>query len=349
MNQFLRQPVGEQAERRIGRAILEVQHRNPRRLRLDGSRGRGGSAASDPNNSTNDEEDDRERDGDAADQRNALSPVRCGVPDAGECVADGSGELAGTREAIRRSLGERSFQHALHLCGNRGPNYLQIGDWGMQVLGDEPLRCLGGEGRLAGKHLVYDARERVDVSPAVQTPVPSRLLRAHIGRRADRESGIGQWLGVAANHTRDAEVRYESGAVFGDEEVFRFDVPVNHTVVVRIIQRARGICCDSHRLIEGQLCDSVQPLTERLPVDVRHAEPEMSGGIARFQDRQDVGVLQSRGCRYLAAESVRAEGSCESWFENLDRNRAMVLMVLPEVHGRHAATADLALNRVPVA
>src|SRR5512136_1719763 len=99
------------------------------------------------------------------------------------------------------------------------------------MLGDHPAWRLGGERRLTREHLIDDAPERVDVCTPVQTRIPCRLLGAHIGGGADRESGIGQSLGIAPERTSDSEVRYESGAVLGDEKIFWLDVPMNHTVL----------------------------------------------------------------------------------------------------------------------
>jgi hypothetical protein len=56
----------------------------------------------------------------------------------------------------------------------------------------------------------------------------------------------------------------------------------------------------------------------------------------------DVGVLELRREPDLALEALRAEEGVEAGAEDLDGDGAVVLQGLGEVHGGHAAAAELA-------
>ena len=59
-------------------------------------------------------------------------------------------------------------------------------------------------------------------------------------------------------------------------------------------------------------------------------------------------MLQRRGGLDLHHEPLGAEHGGEFGLEDLERDLAVVLQVLGEVHGRHAALAELALDAVAV-
>ena len=59
-------------------------------------------------------------------------------------------------------------------------------------------------------------------------------------------------------------------------------------------------------------------------------------------------MLQPGGELDLAQEALRAERGGELGVEHLERDRAVVLEVVGEIDGGHAAAAELALERVTV-
>src|SRR5207253_3791390 len=61
---------------------------------------------------------------------------------------------------------------------------------------------------------------------------------------------------------------------------------------------------------------------------------------------QDVGVLEVRGDADFAQEPFSAERGSHFGMEDLDGDGAIVLDVVREKHGRHAAAAHLALDLV---
>ena len=116
---------------------------------------------------------------------------------------------------------------------------------------------------------------------------------------------------------------------------------------VRVIQRERRLSRDPDRLLERQLMLTAEPVPKALPVHVHHGEPQLAGGrLARIVDREDVRVLESRSQLNLAAEALRAEARGQVRVKHLERNRAVVLRVLGQVDGGHAATPQLALQGV---
>ena len=93
-----------------------------------------------------------------------------------------------------------------------------------------------GERRLAREHLVEHRGQAVDVGPRVELAVARRLLRAHVGRRADGEPGLGEPRVAAAQRPGDPEVGHQGVAVPGEQEVLRLDVAVDHALVVGVVR-----------------------------------------------------------------------------------------------------------------
>ncbi|HJQ67208.1 MAG TPA: hypothetical protein VJ816_12555 [Gemmatimonadales bacterium] len=77
----------------------------------------------------------------------------------------------------------------------------------------------------------------------------------------DRKVGPG-----LARGERDAEVRHQRPSVV-QQDVLGFDVPVNHAVAVRIVERARDLRRDPDRVTDGELLLAIEPVAERLALD----------------------------------------------------------------------------------
>ena len=90
--------------------------------------------------------------------------------------------------------------------------------------------AVGGEGEVLGDHLVEDETERVDVAADVE-PFPAHLFRRHVLRRPHDGPGAGQAGGLARKG--DAEVHDVGDAVVIDEDVLRFQVPVDDAAAMR--------------------------------------------------------------------------------------------------------------------
>ena len=213
---------------------------------------------------------------------------------------------------------------------------------------DDGLRRGPHERRLAAEHLVEDAAERVDVGARADLALAHRLLGAHVVRRAERHARLGH-AGAArlAGGERDAEVGHEGGAVV-EQDVLGLDVAVDDVVPVRVVQGGGHLARDPHRVGHRQLLLPVHPVADGLAFDVRHDVEEEAVGLAAVEERQDVRVLEVGGGGDLAQEPLGADDRGQLRPEHLDRHLAVVLEVLRQVDGGHAAGAEFLLEAVAV-
>jgi len=100
------------------------------------------------------------------------------------------GECGGGGEPVRGHRGERAEDDPVQLLGD-GPSPTLCGGHRLgETLGDDGLSAGSGEGWLAGEHLEEDAAEAVHVAPPVQAIGAARLLGAHVGRGAERQTSL---------------------------------------------------------------------------------------------------------------------------------------------------------------
>ena len=143
----------------------------------------------------------------------------------------------------------------------------------------------------------------------------------------------------------DAEIRDERLAVV-EEDVFRFEVPVNDAVAVRIVERARHCARQADRLVDGELLLTLQARAERFAGHIRHDVEEQPFRLARVEERQEMRVLQVRGDANLGKKPLGPEERAELRVEDLESDRAVVPPISCEVDGGHPAAPDLALDLV---
>jgi len=88
------------------------------------------------------------------------------------------------------------------------------------------------DGRLTRQHLEQHAAEAVDVGARVEVAQRHRLLGAHVPRRADRLSGLGEREAAGgADGARDPEIRHDRVRA-GEQDVLGFDVAVDDPLSV---------------------------------------------------------------------------------------------------------------------
>ena len=85
-----------------------------------------------------------------------------------------------------------------------------------------------------------------------------------------------------------------------------------------------------------------------LALDEGHDVEQEAVGLARVEERQDVRVLEVGGELDLGQEPLGADHGGELGAQQLERHLAVVLEVLGEVDGGHAAGADLTFDPVAV-
>ena len=135
---------------------------------------------------------------------------------------------------------------------------------------DDRLRGRSSEGWLPHQHLIQHSAQGVDVTLERDVSLPSRLLRAHIVRSTDRHPRLGQATASSSAHReRHAEVRHERLSVV-QQDILRLDVPVDHAMTVRVVERASDRLGDVNCLVDRQLLLATKAISQVLVVDVRH-------------------------------------------------------------------------------
>ena len=188
--------------------------------------------------------------------------------------------------------------------------------------------------------------ERVDVRARGDLLLGRRLLGAHVVRRAEREAGLGHpTAGRRAHRERDPEVGHHRVPAV-QQDVLRLDVAVDDAVLVRVVERVDHFARDAHRLVDAELRLAIELLAQRLALDVGHDVEQESVGRAGIEQRQDVRMLQRRRRLDLLHEPLGAEHRGELGLEELERDLAIVLQVGAQIHRRHAALTEMALDAV---
>ncbi len=78
-------------------------------------------------------------------------------------------------------------------------------------------------------------------------------------------------------------------------------------MAVSVVERARDLDGDAHRVGDGELPLAGEPVPQRLTLDVGHDVEDRSPGLAGVVERQDVGMLEIGGGLDLAQEAFGAD------------------------------------------
>ncbi len=87
---------------------------------------------------------------------------------------------------------------------------------------------------------------------------------------------------------------------------------MQHVVTVRIGERICDLAGDLHRVLDGQLLLAVEPIPERLTLDVGHDVVEETVGLPAVMQPEDVRVCQLGGDCDFAEEPLFAEAAASS-------------------------------------
>ena len=211
-------------------------------------------------------------------------------------------------------------------------------------------RQLRQRGRLVRQpprqQLVGDDAERVDVGARAGL-LAARLLGREVGGGAEHRPDLGDARLV--DRAGDPEVGELDDVGVGDEQVAGLDVAVHDAVAMRVVEAAAGLGDDLDRLLDVEVAAVAQQLGARVAGDVLHHDEVLVVALveAEVEHLNDVRVHEPGSGERLAAEARderRVVG--EVLGQQLQRDVALEALVEGEVHGRHAADAEPALDPV---
>ncbi len=167
-------------------------------------------------------------------------------------------------------------------------------------------------------------------------------------RRAETDARRGHARRVVVAHgQRDPEIRDEGLPVL-QEDVGGLDVAMDDAVPVRVVDCRRDLADEADRIGNGDVPLAVQSVSERAPGDEGHHVVRRAVDLAGVDKAEDVRVLETRDRLNLAQEPVDADVRRDVGVDHLDRDLALVLQVVRQMDGRHAAAPELALQAVAI-
>jgi hypothetical protein len=240
-------------------------------------------------------------------------------------------------------LGKGTAQDPLELGRLGSIRHDQNGRLFAKGLEKDRLDGITGEQYLVRQNLEEGDTEAEDIRAAVGR-LAAKLLRRHIAGCSDDDPGLG--LG-GMRYPGDTEIHDFGATILGDENIRRFDIPVNDTVTMGVRQPP------------AYLSDDLEPSTyrERIRLDELievSASEQLHGDegravliIAEVVNRDDVGVVEPGDRPGFALEThphfLVINGSAH---HDLDGHVALEKSVMREVDHPHAASADQTANRV---
>src|SRR3954470_10929893 len=99
---------------------------------------------------------------------------------------------------------------------------------------------------------------------------------------------------------------------------------MNHTVLVRVVERICNLTRDGNRLIYWKLLLAGQLVAQGFTFHERHREPETTGSAARIENAKYVWVLKPCSEPDLALESLGAKRFSYLGMKDLDRDWTLV-------------------------
>jgi hypothetical protein len=128
------------------------------------------------------------------------------------------------------------------------------------VLRDDRQRIVAEEGRTAGHHFVERGPEAVEVAAYVGS-APECLLGGHVSDRPHHHT-LNRHAGAIEGESQ-TEVAELGRAILGEPDVARLEVPMDHAVLVGVLEGAAHLTAKAQHLVERQtllLCPSQEIL-----------------------------------------------------------------------------------------
>ena len=160
---------------------------------------------------------------------------------------------------------------------------------------------LGIKRRAAGQQFVEQHPEAVDVAARINVqPAHLRLLRTHVGRRADelvqlRVNGVVRQ--ATFRRLGDAEInhlRHRHSVVQRHEDVRRFDVAMDDSLLVRVLDGLADLDEQIEPFLGGEIGLIAVIRDANAAHQLHHEERPTHVGRARIQHLGDVGMIHHR-------------------------------------------------------
>ena len=115
---------------------------------------------------------------------------------------------------------------------------------------------------------------------------------------------------------------------------------------VRVIECRGDPAHEIERLLERDLAVAQQTIAQRFALYDGHHVVKEPAGFTRVEERNDVGVIQSRSELDLSQEAIGAERGAELRVENLEGDFSFMPQVHCKKDSRHPAAAELAIEAI---
>ena len=89
----------------------------------------------------------------------------------------------------------------------------------------------------------------------------------------------------------NAEVHHE-GLPFVHQDVLGLQIPMNHIVSMRVVERARNGRRDANRVVDAELSLAHESLAQRFAFDERHRIKKQTARFARVEEWKQVWVME---------------------------------------------------------
>ncbi len=163
--------------------------------------------------------------------------------------------------------------------------------------------------------------------------------------RAQHRTDIGH-LDIALEGLGDSEIAQYRGAVVPEQDVVGFDVAVDITALVGVIQRRGHLPDDAYGLRRGYA--AFQPVLQGCPGQVVHGNIVVVFVAAHVVDGDDIGVGQLADDLGLAIKPAAEAGVAgQTGGHDLDRHLPIDAFLDGEVDGGHATLANFPHDAVP--
>jgi hypothetical protein len=206
---------------------------------------------------------------------------------------------------------------------------------------------------VSSQHLVKDAAQRKDVG-AMIAALAAYLFGRHVADRAQHDAGLCDrrhrrclraWQRLA-RLACETEVQDLDGAVGGDENVLRFQIPVRDVLVVRRGKSARDLRRDVDRFSQRQRTRR-QARAERLALQQFHDGVGHTVAGAELVERDDVRVREHRdGARFALEPREGSRVGRDGRRNDLDGDVPSDAAVVRAIDLAHASGAEEAFNLI---